>query len=138
MQMIFSVILWHSPTPQSGRQPEISPILRRHMDSITWAEAFEKLLESRGVKREERAWNDLTGATVAAVAKEIGVPERTAFRRLQTVEELKPHPEMRERGFSWIYDEWEVRWDALGGLAFGRAKRVGSSLTPTLIPPFKK
>ena len=41
---------------------------------------------------------DPTGkaATVAALAKEVGVPERTARRRLQVVEELKSHPDLKE------------------------------------------
>ena len=68
------------------------------MDPITWAEAFEKLAEAKGVQLDE-THNRYTPrtATVAALAKEVGVPERTARRRLQWAEELKPHLEMKEK-----------------------------------------
>ena len=62
------------------------PFLRRHMDSITWAEAFEKLAEAKGVEDRLRGKGgrpEENAATVAALAKEVGVPER---------EELKAHP----------------------------------------------
>ena len=68
------------------------------MDSITWAEAFENLLKVRGVERGQGTRNDkTTSATVAQVAKEIGVSRRTAFRRLHTAEKLNPHPDLKEK-----------------------------------------
>ncbi len=69
-----------------GRQSEISAILRRHMNAVTWAEAFEKLIEAKGINSKPgRRW-DSNSATVAidkadALAKEVGVKPRTAGRR---------------------------------------------------------
>lgn len=70
------------------------------MDSITWAEAFEKLAEAKGIRLGRRGDRKST-ATVAidnaeTLAKEIGIKPRTARYRLQLAEELKPHPEMKE------------------------------------------
>ncbi len=70
------------------------------MDSITWAEAFEKLAEARGMlDRLGSGKGDPTGkaATVAALAKEVGVPERTARHRLYTADKLKSHPDLKEK-----------------------------------------
>ncbi len=66
------------------------------MDSITWAEAFEKLAETRGVADRLRGKGgrpEENAATVAALSKEVGVPESTARHRLQMAEELKTHPD---------------------------------------------
>lgn len=57
-------------------------LLRRHMTAVDWAEAFTRLLEERGIERGQGTRNDLTSATVAEVAAELGVAERTAERRL--------------------------------------------------------
>jgi len=58
-----------------------SLILRRHMDSITWAEAFEKLIEAKGINpKPGRRWDSIS-ATVATLAKQVGVPEHTARTR---------------------------------------------------------
>ena len=65
------------------------------MDSITWAESFEKLLVAKGVERKPGPKED--GATVALIAEELGVPRRTAFRRLRTADKLKPHPNLKEK-----------------------------------------
>jgi len=74
-------------------------LIRRHCDPITWAEAFERLLEVRGVDRGRGARNDKseTSATVAEVAKEIGVSERTARRRLAIHEEVRDDPITKEK-----------------------------------------
>lgn len=57
---------------------------RRQMQPHQWGGAFKKLLELKGVKRGSGATNrhNSTGATVAVVAEELGVPERTAEHRL--------------------------------------------------------
>lgn len=58
-------------------------LARRHMDSVQWGQAFGRLLDLRGVRTGRGARNDaLTSATVAEVAAELGVPERTARHRL--------------------------------------------------------
>src|SRR3990170_4019025 len=56
---------------------------RRHLDPVSWGEFFERYCEVKGVRLEERARNDLTGDTLSAVAAELGVQPRTAFRRLE-------------------------------------------------------
>ena len=70
-------------------------LLRRHMGPIAWAEAFKHLLELRGVERGQGVRNDLaTSATVAEVAEELGVKERTARSRLALAEELADQPDL--------------------------------------------
>ena len=74
----------HQPTTENdilpplnqGCQTGISAILRRHMETITWAEAFEKLAESRNIHLG-RGGDRKSTATVAidkadALAREIG------------------------------------------------------------------
>jgi N6-adenosine-specific RNA methylase IME4 len=61
-------------------------LLRRHLDPVTWGDQMAALLAERGVGRGQGARNDLTSATVAEVAKELGLPERTARRRLAMVD----------------------------------------------------
>ncbi len=55
---------------------------RRHLDPIEWGQAFKKLLAERGVVRGKGKRNELTSATVAEVADELGVAERTAEQRV--------------------------------------------------------
>lgn len=58
-------------------------LARRHLDPLRWGKAFAKLLVVKGVKRGSGARNDLaTSATIAEVAKECGVSQRTAEYRL--------------------------------------------------------
>ena len=57
-------------------------LARRHLDPIAWGRAFARLLEVRGVHAGQGARNDRTSATVAEVAAEVGVPERTARYRM--------------------------------------------------------
>jgi N6-adenosine-specific RNA methylase IME4 len=79
-------------------------LARRHFDAIRWGRAFALLLEERGIKNGQGARNDknLTSATVAEVAAEVGVPERTARARvaqarkydeIKSVAESAPHNE---------------------------------------------
>ena len=70
-------------------------VLRRHMTVTNWAAAFEQLLEIRGVKRMPGPKGD--AATVAAIAKELGVPERTARCRLEWAGILDSEPKLREQ-----------------------------------------
>lgn len=72
-------------------------LLRRNLGPIAWAEAFEKLLALRGVKRGQGARNGRTSATVAEVAAEAGVPERTARHRLRLKDKLAGHPDLAEK-----------------------------------------
>lgn len=57
-------------------------LLRRQLDPLSWGLAYRKLLEVRGVGRGQGSRNDLTSATIAEVAKELGVSPRTATSRL--------------------------------------------------------
>ncbi len=76
-------------------------LLRRHLGQISWANAFSKLCEIRGVKLGQGKRNDgrsckATSVTVAEVAEEVGVAERTARRRLELARNLKKHPDLVE------------------------------------------
>jgi site-specific DNA-methyltransferase (adenine-specific) len=63
-------------------------LLRRQMDDEAWSAAFERLAEARGVRLTQGARNDSTSATVAEVAAELGISERTARVRRQRAKRL--------------------------------------------------
>lgn len=66
---------------------------RRHLEPHEWGRAFTRLCEIRGVKVGQGARNDQTSATVAEVAAELGVDDRTARHRTKLArwyEELSP------------------------------------------------
>jgi len=71
-------------------------LLRRHLGPIGWARAFERLAEVRGIRLSQGARND-TSATVAEVATEVGVPERTARWRVKLAREFGPHPDLADQ-----------------------------------------
>jgi hypothetical protein len=62
-------------------------LMRRHLGPISWAEGFKKLAEVRGM-RLGSGKGDPSGraATVAALAEEVGVPDRTAQYRMKLAE----------------------------------------------------
>jgi len=70
-------------------------LMRRPRGPISWAASFKKLAENRGVKLG-RGKGDPTGktATVAVLADEVGVKERTARYRMNLAEELKDAPDL--------------------------------------------
>jgi N6-adenosine-specific RNA methylase IME4 len=74
------------PTEEAKREHVLKlNLARRHLDPIRWGLAFRQLLAVRGVAWGQGARNDRTSATVAEVAREVGVPYRTArFRLAQT------------------------------------------------------
>lgn len=75
-------------------------LLHREVGPISWARGFEKLLEIRGVERVRGPKPQVGGAisaTVAGIAAELAVPERTARYRLQVAAELKDHPEVADQ-----------------------------------------
>lgn len=72
-------------------------LARRHLEPWQWGEAFGKLLEVRGVKCKPRTRNDLTGATMAQVAKETGVPIDTAKKRLRAASKKRKLPKAKQR-----------------------------------------
>jgi N6-adenosine-specific RNA methylase IME4/ParB-like chromosome segregation protein Spo0J len=58
-------------------------LIRRHLDPVRWGRAFSLILAERGVKAGRGTRNDIqTSATIAEVASELGVPERTARHRV--------------------------------------------------------
>ena len=77
--------VYRSIATEAGKIDHVLKInlLRRHMDEVSWGEAFARLLEARGVKRGQGARNDRTSDTVSEVAAEVGVNLRTAERRLE-------------------------------------------------------
>ena len=72
-------------------------LLRRHLGPVSWAQAFRSLAEVRGL-------GDRLGGpggrpagnadSVAALAGELGVPPRTARRRLRLADALAEHPDL--------------------------------------------
>ena len=72
-------------------------LLRRQMGPVAWANMFRQLCGVRGVRLEERARNDLSAATVAAVAQEVGVSPRTAHYRLSLARSLTDHPDLVQK-----------------------------------------
>src|SRR5712691_8651906 len=73
-------------------------LLRRHVGPLQWARAFSRLMQARGISRR-RKHNRHTPrpATIAALAAEVGVKERTARDRLQLLEELEAYPDLAQR-----------------------------------------
>lgn len=72
-------------------------ILRRHLDKLTLGEQIEAIAAELGVKLEERARNDRTGANVASVAVEAGVSKRTAQYALAAKRAVESQPEIAEK-----------------------------------------
>lgn len=71
-------------------------LARRQLGPVSWAKAFEELLEVQGVKTGSGARNDQTSRTVREVAREQGVSEDTAGRRLKLARDLEDHPEVAD------------------------------------------
>lgn len=79
-------------------------MLERDPGPVSWARAFQRLLELRGVATGQGTRNDRrleetrgTSATVAEVAAEFGVSERTARYRLFVADQLRDHPELADQ-----------------------------------------
>ena len=72
-------------------------LARRQLGPVSWANAFEALLEARGVKTGQGERNDQTSTSVVEVAKEAGVHPNTARNRLKLARELEPYPETAEK-----------------------------------------
>ncbi|HXA30953.1 MAG TPA: ParB N-terminal domain-containing protein, partial [Acidimicrobiales bacterium] len=70
-------------------------LLRRHMGPVSWANAFRRLAEVRGVRLgvKGRQKND----TASLLARELGVAPRTAQRRLRLADKLAGHPQIAGR-----------------------------------------
>lgn len=69
-------------------------LLRRHLTPIKWAQAFERLAEVRGVRLGVQGRQEEKTATVAVLAAEVGVSERTARDRLALWDEVKGDPDL--------------------------------------------
>lgn len=76
-------------------------LVRRQLGPVAWAAMFKQLLEVRGVPTGRGAVNrytrDPSSATVAELAAEVGVPERTARYRLELAEKLEARPDLAEK-----------------------------------------
>lgn len=53
-------------------------LLRRQLTPHAWGKMFERLCKVRGARMGQGSRNDRTSAPVAEVARELGVPLRTA------------------------------------------------------------
>lgn len=71
-------------------------MVRRQLGPIAWANAFDRLLTARGVSRRRGPKRGVS-ATVAEIAAELGVSDRTARNRLRTASELRRHPDLAAR-----------------------------------------
>ncbi len=71
-------------------------LLRRHLGPVAWADGFQKLATARGVQtgpgRPRLDHNN--GVTVSQLAAELGVNERTAYRRLDLADQLADVPDL--------------------------------------------
>ena len=73
-------------------------LLRRHVGPLQWARAFQKLMEVRHMRRKAKHNRHTpTAATIAGLAEEVGVKERTARDRLQLFEELEVYPDLMQQ-----------------------------------------
>ena len=88
----------HFDNEQEKREHVIKlNLARRHLAPHEWGKVFAQLLDVRGIERGQGARNDNgTSATVAEVADELGVPERTARHRLRRADEYDALPEARQ------------------------------------------
>ncbi len=63
---------------------------------MSWGQLFKRLLEAKGVKRGRGKGNphasESKTATVAVLAEELGVPQRTAERRLRMADDFEELP----------------------------------------------
>jgi site-specific DNA-methyltransferase (adenine-specific) len=94
-------VLRHFATEQERNEHAIVlNLLRRQMGPITWAQVFTELCKVRGARLGEGAGRphaDDNCATVAQIAEELGVPKRTAYRRLALADDLAEHPDLAAR-----------------------------------------
>ncbi len=96
-------------------------LVRRHLDPVSWSAIFTQYAERRGLKFGKGARNDATSATLAEVAAELGVSERTAQRRMEIARGLEAFPDLKQA-------VQEQRLDPLRAL--GYIKGGGASTTP--------
>lgn len=72
-------------------------LLRRHLGPVSWAGAFRSLAQVRGLGDRLGGWGGRPAGnadSVAALASELGVPPRTARRRLRLADTLALHPDL--------------------------------------------
>jgi ParB-like chromosome segregation protein Spo0J len=72
-------------------------LLRRHLGPVSWAEAFTRLAELRGVRVDKQGRQKAKTDTMAVLAAEAGVSERTARRKLAEARALSAHPDLAEQ-----------------------------------------
>ena len=74
-------------------------VLRRQLGPISWAHAFERLAEARGIgaRLGSAGRPPVNADTVSALSRELGVNPRTARRRLRLAAALRDHPELASR-----------------------------------------
>lgn len=72
-------------------------LLRRQLNPVAWAQLFRDFAAERGVRLGQGKRNDRTSATLAEVAAEVGLSERTARRRLALAVKVADHPDLAAR-----------------------------------------
>lgn len=70
-------------------------LARRQMGPVAWGEWFTALLERKGVRTGQGSRNDHTSATLAEVAGQQGVPQRTARSRMELADVLQDFPTLK-------------------------------------------
>jgi DNA modification methylase len=92
-------VVRHFATEEEKKEHAIKiNLARRHLDPLRWGQLFKRLLEVRGVRTGQGVRNDRsrTSATVAEVAREIGVPPDTAEKRLRQARHYEALPAPRK------------------------------------------
>jgi len=67
-------------------------LARRHLEPVEWGQAFKRLLAERGVVRKRGPKAETISATVAEIANELGVAERTARHRMSQADKMELLP----------------------------------------------
>jgi len=74
-----------------------SNLLRRDVGQIAWAKAVRRLMKVRGIERGvKRNGHTPREDTLTGLAKELGVSERTARRRLDLLDDLGKYPKLAQ------------------------------------------
>jgi hypothetical protein len=100
-------------------------MLRRQMDSRTWARCYREVCSLRGVglgqgsRNDRRTSDNLSEVTPESIAKELGVAPRTARRRVEVAEILN---ELGNEDLLVAYEQGEASDDAVRHEARKRQK----------------
>ncbi len=113
----YEKIVRHFESEEEKREHVIKlNLCRRHLDGIRWGQAFSMLMKERGIETRTgpkgKAAADIT-ATVAEIAKELGVSDRTARHRVKQADDYEALPTKRreaiDKGETTLGKELKVK-----------------------------